>query len=243
MAKKFENGGAGQRFIVILLLAVVLLLGGVVFYLLSDIQQRKFQLRQDGSQLIVERGRFLPFGFEAYEPKLKSLKAVYSPLRLPDGFRLGLPRIFDDRIELDLELFSLLAGWFRNQLETSEERNFDRLALLMERMSALPSLAGEQRFELVRLKADYAYWEGRTIVDGIVDELERAKKAFTQAIEEGSTHRDDAQKYLKRLEIQLEERFAGEDETKKIDVITPNTEILSLNDALLVRKTMRVRFT
>ena len=35
----------------------------------------------------------------------------------------------------------------------------------------------------------------------------------------------------------------SESETKKIDVITPNTEILSLNDALLVRKTMRVRFT
>jgi hypothetical protein len=212
VVKRSEQGAGGQRFLIISLLLVVVALGGVVFYLLSDIQQRKFQLRQDGQTLLIERGRFMPVGFEIYQPKLKSLKSVYVPLNLPDGFNFGLPRVFNDRIELDFELFSLLSGWFRTTLETPEKRNFDNLEILMERMSALPSLAGEQRLELVRLKADYAYWEGRTIVEGIVDELERAKKAFTKAIDAGSTYSQDAQNRLKRLESRLEGELSKEQE-------------------------------
>jgi len=212
VVKKSERGAGGQRFLIISLLLLVVTLGGVVFYLLSDIQQRKFQLRQEGQELLIERGRFMPFGFELYQPKLKSLKPVYAPLILPKGIRFGVPRIFNDRIELDFELFSLLSRWFRTALDNPENRNFDKLEVLMGRMSALPSLAGEQRLELVRLKADYAYWEGRTIVEGIVDELERAKKAFAKAIEEGSTYSQDAQDRLKQLELRLGGEETAQDE-------------------------------
>ena len=64
MVRKSELGAGGQRFLFGFLVVIILLLGGVVFYLLSDLQQRKFQLRQVGNELQVERGRFLPFGSE-----------------------------------------------------------------------------------------------------------------------------------------------------------------------------------
>ena len=208
MVRKSELGAGGQRFLLAFLVVTILILGGAVFYLLSDLHQRKFQLRQVGNELQVERGRFLPFGFIPYEPELASLKAVYAPLKLPGDFRFGMPRVFNDRIELDLELFSLLSGWFRQVLDSSEERDFRELQTLMERMSSLPSLAGEQRRELGRLGADYSYWEGRTIVEGIVDELEKAKQAFARAISEGSTYKSDAQERLSRLESRLEKEFS-----------------------------------
>ena len=98
--------------------------------------------------LVVERGRLLPFGYEPYIPKAKSLRAAYARIEIPGGKDPGEDRVFEDRADVDRHLFSVLSGWARSGLDSTEPKELRTSTKLIERCQLLPGLSEEQRKEL-----------------------------------------------------------------------------------------------
>jgi hypothetical protein len=197
-------------------LVVILILGlaGAVLYLLSDINHRRYRLAVHESTLVVERGRMAPFGFKRFEPKAADLQAGYAPIPVPPGESVGKSEIFEDRADIDRALFSMLAGWAREHLDSNEPGDFELGASYVRRCEALPGLSEEQRIELRTLRADLAYRSGRRILGDIVTQLEKARDEFQNARELGTSRPRDVDKWIADVERRIrdyEESYGAAD--------------------------------
>src|SRR4051812_30584162 len=121
-------GARAKRTVVRLGVAVVVLaLGAAVFELLSQLNARTFTVQQEAEQLVVHRGRALPFGSEPYHPGDPLLADTYAPIPV-ERLQVGalLERRFTDRDELDRALFDVLEKLARPRLFSDEAADLDR---------------------------------------------------------------------------------------------------------------------
>ncbi|MEZ4272820.1 MAG: phosphoribosyltransferase family protein [Myxococcota bacterium] len=183
----------------------LLILGllATVIFLLSQLNHGKYRLREEAGVLLVERGRLLPMGFEAYIPTDNGLKQAYAPLDMPNGVTLGEPLVFNERGEMDQTLFSLLGGWARREMEGKDNAAVERSTEYIVRADRLPGISEEQRGELRTLRADLAYRNGR-MVDQVVDLLKSALKEFETSIELGTTRRDTAMRWIAEINRRID---------------------------------------
>jgi len=188
----------------LLLGATILALSGVIIYLLSDINHRQYRLNAQGSVLLVERGKFLPVGFEAYVPKDATLQPIYAPIPLPKGVTMGPSEIFADRTDVDRAIFGLLSGWSRERIDSNTDGDFELVVGYINRCETLPGLAEEQRNELQTLRADVAYKTGLRTLKGIADQLNKALEQFELALTLGTTHADDAEAWITEIKHRIE---------------------------------------
>lgn len=139
---------------------------GALVVLLSQLNSRTYAIKQDGNQLVVHRGRLLPFGTMPFNPSDPRLADAYAPLpvagQLPSGV---VGERFGDREELDRALFQLLA-MRAGPLIQSEEREAQLQGLTyLRRAQLLSAITTEQRRALEKLLADAAYFQARLKLD------------------------------------------------------------------------------
>ena len=194
-----KGRSVGRFFVSLLAVVLILGLGSVVIYLLSDINRRQYRLSTREGMLIVERGRFLPIGFEAFEPEEPDLRSAYAPIPLPPSETLVENEIFSERADLDRVLFSLLAGWARRGLGSTEAKEISLASAYVTRCGTLPGLSEEQRVELRTLRADLAYKNGRRILADIVTQLEKALTEFEVSLELGTSRPSDAERWIQEI--------------------------------------------
>ena len=187
-------------FLVVLL---ILVLGGVIVYLLSDLNSRHYRLSRAGDMMVVEKGKFIPTGFQAYRPKEPGLDRIYRPVPIPPGGDVPLGNVYEDRTDLDRAMFAILAGWARQSLQN--EGNGATLAAetYIERCDLLPGVSEEQRLDIKTMRADLAYRRGRRLLDGVINQLKSAASQFERAIELGTSYATEATTWLAEVQARI----------------------------------------
>lgn len=159
-------------------------LAAAVLYLRADLNHRQYRLAEQQGQLVIERGRFLPWGFEPFVPEAEPLRRAYAPLVMPVGQSFGPPQEFDDRQDLDRAMFGLIAGWAREHMG---KREIESAREYVTRAEDLPGLAETQRQELGILRADLAFESGEEKLRGVARALELALNEYENALRLGTT--------------------------------------------------------
>ena len=224
--KKSETGSIVKVFNVLLVTLVITALTVAVLYLLSDRNHRKFRLFTENGELNIERGKFLPTGFEPYIPKAESMKDVYQPIKLPKKLNYQMDEVFEDRFELDRTIFGIVVTIIRKQFDKNDRESIEQAKAYIDRLQKLPGLNVEQRKELTTLKADYSYSVGFQIINHISDSLNKAKQMFETSIRDGSSYTDKAKEWIKRLEkrITAYETAIEQDNKKDSDTSDQNSD-------------------
>ena len=214
-------------------LMVLLMLGlsGAVLYLMSDLNRRTYRLAQVGDTMVVQKGRFMPTGFENYQPEENRLSQAYAPIEVPSGARVPGGQTFEDRTDLDRAMFSILAGWAREQLGSEDLTVASQAANYIERCVLLPGVSEEQRRDISVLRADLSFRKGQNLLTGIINQLEAAAAQFREAIEQGTSFQGEAENSLKQVQARIdvlkgtaeEEQRAAESAEKPADA-EPETE-------------------
>jgi tetratricopeptide (TPR) repeat protein len=184
----------------LLVFCLVVALGAAVAYLLAERNQRHFRMRSQGGIVFIERGRLLPIGYEPFAPGAKDLQSAYAPIKVPAGEKVDEIENFEDRVELDRALFSLLAGWARARLQANDAESFEMASGYVTRCSLLPGLSEEQRSELKSLRADLAYRNGKRIAYAIADDFEKAVAELKLALELGTSRPSDADAWVAKID-------------------------------------------
>src|SRR5512140_950835 len=165
---------AFTRLVVTLL---VLAMGGAVVFLLSQLNARTFTLEVDNDQLIVMKGRMLPWGAAPYQPSDVGLADTYAPIPL-EGHEVPsslLTERFSERDELDRALFPQLETLARPRIASEDPQKVERGVYYLRRAERLTGLSQEQHTTLKTLMADVAYYQAR-------QKLEDARKLITDAM-------------------------------------------------------------
>jgi len=201
-----EAGGIGRIFATLMAVILIIALAGAVGYLLSDINHRRYRLHAAAGRLLIERGRFLPFGFEPFVPKAATLAEAYAPVTLPAHKKDNppAPEIFDDRADVDRALFAMLAGWARQGMALNDGAALRSAASYIERSQLLPGLSEQQRVDLKTLRADLAYRTGKTLLTEMVDTLRQAYREFELSERLGPSRPTDAQGWMQDIEEKIQ---------------------------------------
>lgn len=185
------------------MLIVMLGLTGAVLYLLSDLNRRTYRLAQVGQTMVVQKGKFLPSGFETYQPDEARLREAYAPITLPTGEQVPGGQRFEDRTDLDRAMFSILAAWARDHLGNDDLTISSQAADYIQRCILLPGVSEEQRRDIAVLRADLSFRKGQNLLTGIVNQLESAATQFKEAIEQGTSFKGQAQKSLAQVQERI----------------------------------------
>jgi len=199
VVRRNQYGGIGRLFTGFLVFCLVVALGAAVTYLLAERNQRHFRMRNQGGIVFIERGRLLPVGYEPFAPGAKDLQSAYAPIKVPAGERVDEVENFEDRVELDRALFSLLAGWARARLQASDGESFELASSYVGRCALLPGLSEEQRSELKSLRADLAYRNGKRLAYAIADDFDKAVAELKLALELGTSRPSDADAWVTQM--------------------------------------------
>jgi exonuclease VII small subunit len=186
-----------------MMLLVMIGLAGAVVYLLSDLNRRTYRLAQVGQTMVVQKGKFMPTGFENYQPDESRLREAYAPIALPSGEQVPGGQLFEDRTDLDRAMFSILAAWARQQLGSEDLTVSSQAADYIQRCILLPGVSEEQRRDIAVLRADLSFRKGQNLLTGIVNQLEAAATKFKEAIEQGTSFKGEAQKSLAQVEARI----------------------------------------
>jgi hypothetical protein len=213
-----------------LITALMLALLGSVLYLLSDINHRQYRLTTRQSSLVIERGRFMPMGFERFTPKNQVLRPIYAPIALPTGINFTSSETFDDRTDVDRAIFGVLSGWSREMLETGAAAEFEQVVTYIDRCELLPGLSEGQRLELQTLRADVAFTKGTHTLSGIAEQLDRALAEFEAALRLGTTHKARARAWIKEIQHRIITYRSSQSSPSPQDA--PNTSPEATPDAL-----------
>lgn len=176
--RESERGSAATR-----LLVGVLVLGllAAVAYLGSEVNHRRYRLQVKDGALEVERGRFLPVGFEAYTPENPSLRPAYAPVPVPPGTTVDTTTVYGERSDLDGALYRLLSTWAEARLKTGDVESVRAATSYLSRAELLPGLAEEQRASLHKLRGQLALREGAAHVAGAGRALGEARAQLLTA--------------------------------------------------------------
>lgn len=197
-------GSKLKRLINYLLVSVIIVgLSGAVVYLMSDRNHRQYRLNTVGTNLQVERGLFLPRGYEKFTPPGEPLRSIYAPIPIPPDIKLGPPETFEDRTDLDRALFGLLSGWTTTLLSSESSGDFQLAIAYIERCELFPGLSETQHIELKRLRADTNFRKGEHTLKLIRVQLKGALKQFQTALELGTTQKAAAQARITHLQNRI----------------------------------------
>lgn len=213
--RRTETGSIVRSFVWFLATLGVVALLGVVAYLLSDINTRRYRLALSQEGLVVERGRFLPMGFERYEPADDLLRQAYAPIEVPAGETVEVGVVFDERSEIDRALYGRLRLWASQRLGASDANTLELGIRYVKRLENLPSLSEGQRHDLRAMRADAALKQGEGLLQGVQQALRQAAHLFEQAVELGTSDPERAREGLGQCQEKL--KVLGHD-TEATDV-------------------------
>ncbi len=190
---------AFKRLVVTLL---VLAMGGAVAFLLSQLNARTFTLEVEDGQLIVMKGRMLPWGAAPYRPSDAGLADTYAPIPL-EGHEVPsslLAERFSERDELDRALFPQLEALARPRIASDEPQKVERGVYYLRRAERLTGLSQEQRTTLKGLLAEVAYYQARQKLDDARKLIADALAQLRLAAEGDNRHSRNANQMLTKVE-------------------------------------------
>ena len=191
---------AGRTFTRFLVTLVVLALAGGVLFLLSQLNSRTYRLAHENGQLVVLKGRMLPFGAVPYTPGDARLADAYAPLAVQAGEVQGLlERRFSDRDELDRALFGVLEALARPRVAADEPARLDEGLGYLRRAEKLSGLTEEQRLSLKKMQADVAYYQARQRLDEARRDIAEALAQLKLAAENRGRQADSANAMINRV--------------------------------------------
>lgn len=181
---------------------LVLALAGAVTVLLSQLNARTFTLAVESGQLLVMKGRLLPWGANPYRPGDLGLADTYAPLPL-DGHEVPqslLTQRYTDRDELDRALFSQLEALARPRIASDKPEQIERGVYYLRRADRLAGLSEEQRTTLQRMQAEVAYYQARQKMDDARKLITEAMAQLRLASESDNRHARTAHQMLTVVE-------------------------------------------
>ena len=191
MADEAKPASGGMRAVVLWLLVAALL--AAVWWLASERNERHYHVVPQGTQLVIERGRFFPMGTAAIPDGDK----LYSPIKLPEAEKPPAEMEFDDQNALDRWLFDVLAAWARNSAKKNDTKS---AAALVDRASQLPGLSGAQMAQLSSLRADLAWDDAQGDLSSASSLLGSARRKLLLVKTNNGTHAADAAQLEPKLE-------------------------------------------
>lgn len=184
--------------------ALLLGLAGAALYALSMVNVRTFSLEVRAGQLVVMKGRLMPWGFEPWSPGDPLLAETYAPLDLEGNTALAAVGVtYGDRDELDRALFQVVELLARPRLASSDARELERGLALVRRAERLNGLTDAQRTSLKKMQADVAFFLARTRLDDARRQLEDALAQLKLAAESDTKNRAQATLMLLAVEPQV----------------------------------------
>jgi hypothetical protein len=151
------------RLVVVLL---VLALAGAVVVLLSRLNARTYSIEQRGQELVVLKGRNLPFGAAPYLPSDPRLVDAYAPIPFEGVAPESLVGVtFEDREALDRALFEVLIDRAELRITSEDTREQEEALLAMRRAEKLNGITEEQQLSLRRVQAEAAFYQARYRLD------------------------------------------------------------------------------
>jgi hypothetical protein len=181
---------------------LVLAMGGAVVFLLSQLNARTFTLEVDGGQLVVLKGRMLPWGAEPFRPSDIGLADTYAPIPLEnhDVPSSLLTERFSERDELDRALFTQLEALARPRIASDEPQKVERGVYYLRRAERLTGLGQEQRNTLKVLLGEVAYYQARQKLDDARKLITEALAQLRLAAESDNRHARNANQMLTKVE-------------------------------------------
>ena len=151
------------RLVVVLLL---LALAGAVVVLLSRLNARTYSIEQRGQELVVLKGRNLPFGAAPYLPSDPRLVDAYAPVPFEGVAPESLVGVtFEDREALDRALFEVLIDRAEQRITSEDTREQEEALQAMHRAEKLNGITEEQQLSLRRIQAEAAFYQARYRLD------------------------------------------------------------------------------
>ncbi|MDX2015432.1 MAG: IF-2 protein [Myxococcaceae bacterium] len=194
--------GRAFRNLVIFSLVVAATTGGL--YALSLLNAKTWSLEVVGGQLVVMKGRMLPYGSEAFQPSDPKFAEAYAPLDLNGNTALAVVgQRFQDRDELDRALFSVLELLARPRVSSDLKSDLDVGVALVRRAEALSGLSEPQRATLVTLRAEVAYFLAKQRIDEARKQLDEAVAQLKLAADADARHKKEATQMLLAVEPQV----------------------------------------
>ncbi|GEM_PF-1544464 len=201
------NGGGSHpavRFLKqVLICCLLLTLAAVTLYLLSERNSRRFKLSlSEQGELIVLKGRMMPFGFSRWAPPDLQTAETYAPFHL-DGHvtsGLDLERVYDERDQLDRVLFDLHREAIEQRSGREDNETVEAVALLLRRAERLGGISDTQKAALRSLQIRNAFFEGRLRLEEAVRLLQKAVARLRLASEgEDSPYTAEAEALLSEI--------------------------------------------
>jgi hypothetical protein len=184
-----RRAGGFSRLILWLLIFALL---AVVWWLASERNERHFRLAAQGSQLVIERGRFFPLGSGPAGDK------TYAPIPVPPGEKPPPAELeFDDQNAMDRWLFDTLSAWAKAAGKKGDTRT---AATLVDRASALPGLTAAQLADLGGLRADLAWDDALTELSNAGRAIDAARRKLDAVRQGNGVHATDATALSGKLE-------------------------------------------
>ncbi|MDY7233304.1 IF-2 protein [Hyalangium rubrum] len=174
------RGSFGYRvqraFTRVLVTLLVLGMAGAVAFLLAKLNARTFTLELYDGQLVVMKGRMLPWGAVPYQPGDARMADTYAPIPLEGQTVTNLlAEQFTERDELDRALFPVLETLAKPRIASDEPQAVERGVYYLRRAERLAGLSEEQRTRLKGMLAEVAYYQAR-------QKLDEARKLITEAM-------------------------------------------------------------
>jgi hypothetical protein len=184
----------------VLMTLLVLAMAGAVGFLLSQLNARTFTLAQQGDQLVVMKGRMLPWGAVPYQPGDARLADTYAPIPLEGQAVTNLlSQRFTERDELDRALFPLLESLARPRIATDEPAQVERGVYYLRRAERLSGLTEEQRTAVKGMMAEVAYYQARQKLDEARRLIAEALAQLKLASESDNRHSRNATQMLSKV--------------------------------------------
>lgn len=206
MERRGDSFGARlwRAFRNLVLASIFLGLLAAVLYALSVVNARTWTLEVHNGQLVVLKGRFLPFGAEPWTPGDAHLAEAYAPIDLAGNASLvEAGQRFDDRDALDRALFDLLERLAKPRLSSDAPKDLDAGLRYVRRAEHLTGLSSEQREGLKTMQQELAFHLAQQRLDDARQKLEEALLQLKLAADSDSRHRAEANLMLIAVEPQV----------------------------------------
>ncbi len=176
----------------LVLLMVFVGLAGAALYALSVVNSHTYLLEARSGQLVVLKGRLLPFGSDPWNPADPGLADAYAPIDLEGNSVTVVGQKFSERDELDRALFSVLELLAKPRIASDVPKDLDKALVCVKRAEKLKGLSEDQRASLKKMQAELAFYLAQQRLDEARVELEEALAQLKIAAESDSTHRQEA---------------------------------------------------
>lgn len=194
-----EGAGFRVRLMRLLIGGLVLGLAAATLYLLAERNSRFYYLSQEGRNIVVYRGAWLPSGKRPFLPDDPHTARIYAPIELPEDAPVIEERRFEERQDLDRALFDILSGLAEERIRSEDERKMQEGFALVERASLLPGITGAQARSLRMLRAELSFFEGRAHLEKALVELRQAREKLELASEASSSRGEGAAMLLRSI--------------------------------------------